>query len=410
MAFYKYVVTTSNGQRIEGEKESSSKEDLVAYLQSQSFTIISITENIGVNFNKLFQSDIGGLPLNDKVVLLKQLSTMVGANIPIIQAIDILIQQTEKKALKTKLQNIYKSIEAGTSLAEAFQKEQGILSEVHLNLLAAGEQSANLNEMLDKIAKDLEKTKSLRGKITGALIYPAIIFIAIILVVFLMITVMIPQVKDLYLSLGSDELPPVTQFLVTIGESFNNPFTVIILIITVASLFGLYKYSYATEKGAEFFDRLKLRIPIFGQLIQKSEIAQFCRLTSMLARSGIQIIEAIEIVGNASGNRIIKNIILNSKNEVIKGSTLSLAIAKYNEDRAFPVVLVRIIATGEESGKLDKILEDMSNFYEGEVQQLADNLTKLMEPLIMVIAGGLVGFLAIAVYLPIFQVGQLVES
>ncbi len=409
MAFFKYIVTTSSGQRIEGEKESPSKDDLVSYLQSQSFTIISITENIGLNFDRIFQSDVGGMPLNDKVVLLKQLSTMVGANIPIIQAIDIMVQQTDKKSLKVKLQNIYKSIEAGTTLAEAFQKEGGILNDVHLNLLAAGEQSANLNEMLEKIAIDLEKTKSLKGKITGALIYPAIIFLAIIVVVFLMITVMIPQVKDLYLSLGQAELPAITQFLVTLGESFNNPVTVIIWVVIIVSLLGLYKYAYTTPKGAEFFDRLKLKIPIFGQLIQKSEVAQFCKLTAMLAKSGIQIIEAIEIVGNASGNKIFKNIILNSKQEVIKGSTISLAIAKYNEKSAFPVVLVRIIATGEESGKLDKILEDMAAFYESEVQQIADNLTKLMEPLIMVIAGGLVGFLAIAVYLPIFQVGQLVK-
>jgi len=409
MAFFKYIVTTSAGQRIEGEKESPSKDDLVNYLQSQSFTIISINENIGFNLQKVFQSDVGGLPLNDKVVLLKQLSTMVGANIPIIQAIDILVQQTDKKSLKTKLQNMYKSIEAGTSLAEAFQKEGGLLSEVHLNLLAAGEQSANLNEMLEKIAIDLEKSKALKGKITGALIYPAIIFGAIIVVVFLMITVMIPQVKDLYLSLGQSELPAVTQFLVSLGEAFNNPVSIFIMVILLVSAFGLYKYTNTTPKGSEAIDRAKLKIPIFGQLIQKSEVAQFCRLTSMLAKSGIQIIEAIEIVGNASGNKVFKNIILNSKQEVIKGSTISLGIAKYNEKNAFPIVLVRIISTGEESGKLDKILDDMSAFYESEVQQLADNLTKLMEPLIMVIAGGLVGFLAIAVYLPIFQVGQLVN-
>ncbi len=410
MAYFKYVVTTSTGQRIEGEKESSSKDDLVKFLQSQDFTIISITENIGFDVSRVFQSDIGGLPLNDKVVLIKQLSTMVGANIPIIQAIDILVQQTEKKSLKLKLQNIYKSIEAGTSLAESFQKEGGILSDVHLNLLAAGEQSANLNEMLEKIAIDLEKSKNLKGKITGALIYPAIIFIAIIVVVFLMITVMIPQVKDLYQSLGQAELPAVTQFLVSLGESFNNIATLIIVVILAISIFGLYKYAYSTPKGAEFIDRLKLKMPIFGQLIQKSEVAQFCRLTAMLAKSGIQIIEAIEIVGNASGNKVFRNVILNSKQEIVKGSTVSLALAKYNENVAFPVVLIRIIATGEESGKLDKILEDMSVFYEGEVQQLADNLTKLMEPLIMVIAGGLVAFLAIAVYLPIFQVGQLVNA
>ncbi|CAG1022666.1 partial Type II secretion system protein F, partial [Patescibacteria group bacterium] len=186
--------------------------------------------------------------------------------------------------------------------------------------------------------------------------------------------------------------------------------TLIIVVILAISIFGLYKYAYSTPKGAEFIDRLKLKMPIFGQLIQKSEVAQFCRLTAMLAKSGIQIIEAIEIVGNASGNKVFRNVILNSKQEIVKGSTVSLALAKYNENVAFPVVLIRIIATGEESGKLDKILEDMSVFYEGEVQQLADNLTKLMEPLIMVIAGGLVAFLAIAVYLPIFQVGQLVNA
>lgn len=408
MAFFKYSVITSNGQRVEGTKEAPSKSDLVSFLQSQSFTIISISDTAGLNFSKLLQSDFGGLPLKDKVVLIKQLSTMVGANISIVQAVDILIQQTEKKSLKTKLQNIYKSIEAGTTLSDALRKEGGILSEVHLNLLAAGEKSANLNEMLDKIAIDLEKTKSLRGKISGALIYPAIIFIAIILVVFLMITVMIPQVKDLYLSLGQTELPAITSFLVAIGESVNNGVGVFVFILVILSIFVFYRYLKSTQKGLESIDRFKLKIPIFGKLIQKSEISQFCRLLSMLTKSGIQIVEALQIVGNAAGNSVIKKIIISSKDDVIKGSPISLSIAKYNEKNAFPVVLVRIMSTGEESGKLDKILEDMSVFYEKEVQQLADNLTKLMEPLIMLIAGGLVGFLAVAVYLPIFQVGQFV--
>ena len=203
--------------------------------------------------------------------------------------------------------------------------------------------------------------------------------------------------------------PPVTQILVTLGESLNNPVSLAIMVVVILSVIGLYKYAVTTPKGAEVIDRVKLKIPIFGQLIQKSEVAQFCRLTAMLAKSGIQIVEAIEIVGNASGNKVFKNIILRSKDEVIKGSTISMGLAKYNEKNAFPVVLIRIISTGEESGKLDKILEDMSLFYESEVQQLADNLTKLMEPLIMVIAGGLVAFLAVAVYLPIFQVGELVK-
>ncbi len=410
MAVFQYVVSSITGQRVSGEKEAANKEELINYLHSQNFTVISANEKIGVNFSKLFQSDIGGLPLADKVILLKQLATMVGANIPIIQAVDILVQQTDKPGLKAKLQNVYKSIEAGTTLSDAFRREPGLMSEVHLNLMAAGEKSANLNEMLDKIAKDLEKSKNLRGKITGALIYPVIIVSVMIVVIFIMLTTMVPQVKDLYTSLGQSELPFATQLLVNVGNSLGQPLTIITLLILVVGVFSIYKYAQSTEKGRELLDGFKLKIPVFGTLIQKSEVAQFCRLSAMLIKSGIQIIDTIQIVANASENTVFRKILLNTKEEVTKGSTVAVGLAKYNKKNAFPVILIRIIATGEEAGKFDKIMEDMSEFYESEVQQVADNLTKLMEPLIMIVAGGLVAFLAIAVYLPIFQVGQFVQS
>jgi len=408
---FKYVAVTNSGQRINGEKEAESREEIVNFLHSKDLIIVSVDETLGLNFKKLFSSEIGGIPLNDKVVLVKQLSTMVSANIPLIQAVDILIQQTEKDSLKEKLKNIYKSIEAGTTLSDAFKKEGGIFSEVHLNLLAAGEKSANLNEMLEQIAVDLEKSKNLRGKVSGALIYPAIIFTVMIIVIFIMLTTMIPQVKDLYLSLGQTDLPAVTQILVDVGTGLSNPLNLIVIFIIIVTLIILYRYTNSTKKGRETIDRMKLKLPVFGQLSSKAEVAQFCRVTSMLLKSGLQIIETLEVVSNASNSVIFKNIIQSAKEEVIKGSSLAVGLAKYNaKDKAFPLILIKIMGTGEESGKLDKILQDMSVFYENEVEQLANNLTKLMEPLIMVIAGLLVGFLAVAIYLPIFQVGQFVKS
>jgi len=409
MGVYRYIAITKEGERITGEREADSKDTVLRFLQDKNFTVVSLNEKVGVQLDKLLSGDVGGMPLKDKLVLVRQLSTMISAGIPIIQAIDILVQQEEKPAMKAKLLNIYKSIESGSSLSEAFRRQPGIFSEIHMSLLQAGEKSANLNEMLLKIADDLEKSNSIRGKIIGAMIYPAIIFIALIGVFVLMITTMIPQVKELYESLGQHQLPAVTQILVDIGNLFTNPFFLVVLVIVIISIIATYRYADTTEKGKRFIDRMKLKIPIFGGIIKKAEIVQFTRLLSMLMKSGIQIIDAITIVRNSSGNKIYKDILTKSIDEVTKGNGLAVSIAKYNEYDAFPIILVRIMSTGEESGKLDQILQDMSVFYQAELDQVTSNLTKIMEPLIMVLAGGMVAFLAIAVYLPIFQVGQYVQ-
>ena len=409
MPIYKYEAITKEGQRISGEKEADTKDIILRFLQDRSYTVVSVNEKLGFQFQKILSGDIGGLPLKEKLILVKQLSTMISAGIPIIQAIDILVQQTEKPSLKAQLQNVYKSIEGGTSLSEAFRKQPGLFSEIHLSLLAAGEKSANLNEMLLKIADDLEKSNSIRGKIIGAMIYPAIIFIALIGVFVLMVTTMIPQVRELYKTLGQSELPFVTQVLVDISNWFSNPFIIVLFVALIVAGIATFRYANTTVKGKRAIDKFKLKIPIFGKIIMKYEVVQFTRLLSMLMKSGIQIIDAIQIVTNSAGNQIYKDILAQSIQEVTKGNGLAVSIAKYNEADAFPLILIRIMSTGEESGKLDQILQDMANFYQAELDQVTANLTKIMEPLIMVLAGGMVAFLAIAVYLPIFQVGNFVQ-
>lgn len=408
MAEYRYIALTNSGQSIEGIKAGDSEQEVIESLKAGGLTPVLVEEKLTFNLNKAFNVEIGGISLAERVIFTKQLSTMIGANIPIVQALDILIQQTEKASIKEKFVRVYKSVESGISLSEAFKKEGGLLSEVQLNLMMAGEKSGNLTEMMQKIADDLEKSKKLKGKVTGALIYPAIIMVVMVGVMFVMITFMVPQVKQLYTSLGEDELPFITQFLVTIGESFGRIETIIIMIILGVSVYAGYRYYNGTPAGRLRIDSFKLRIPVFGNLSRKVEVAEFCRIMSMLLGSGIPVIDAMDITGKAIGNSVFREIVLKTKEDVTLGNSISIGMAKYNKKNGFPPILIRMLATAEESGKVGFVLDDLSKFYQEEVDQIAGNLSKLVEPIILVIVGLMVGFLAVAIYLPIYQVGQIV--
>jgi type IV pilus assembly protein PilC len=408
MSEYRYIALTNSGQSVEGTKTADSESEVVESLKASGLTPVLVEEKIAFNLNKAINVEIGGISLAERVIFTKQLSTMIGANIPIVQALDILIQQTEKPSIKEKFSRVYKSVESGISLSEAFKKEGGLLNEIQINLMMAGEKSGNLTEMLQKIAEDLEKSKKLRGKVSGALIYPAIIMVVMIGVMFVMITFMVPQVKQLYQSLGESELPFITQFLVTIGESFGRIESILIILILGASTFAGYKYYYGTEAGKLRIDAFKLRIPVFGNLSRKVEVSEFCRIMSMLLASGIPVIDAMEITGKAMGNAVFSQIVFKTKEEVTLGNSMSIGMAKYNKKSGFPPILIRMLATAEESGKVGFVLQDLANFYQEEVDQIAGNLSKLVEPIILVIVGLMVGFLAVAIYLPIYQVGQIV--
>ncbi len=409
MAMFKYVALNSSGGQIEGKKEAESKDELLRFLTNQGLTVMSITEDLGLNFDELGSIELTGISLKTKVLLSKQLATMIGAGIPLIQAIKIISEQAEEKFVQEKFSEIYKKIEAGSSLSVAFEQVGGIFSEVQINLIAAGEKSGNLNDMLDKVAEDLEKSKNLRGKITGAMIYPAIIFVVMILIMFVMIVFMVPQIEQLYTSLGAEDIPLVTRILVGIGKFASNPLFILTLIMGVIGIFISYRFFVSVPERKIIVDKLFLKLPVFGNLLTKIQLAEFCRLTSMLMRSGIPIIEAIEIVSKAMPSEVFKKVILDSKEELTKGNSLSIGIAKSNINNAFPTILIRIISTGEESGKLDQVLDDMNKFYEAEVEQITGNLTKLLEPFILVLVGGMVAFLAVAIYLPIYTVGNFIN-
>ncbi|MDQ6985167.1 MAG: type II secretion system F family protein [Candidatus Dojkabacteria bacterium] len=407
MAAYSYIAVSSSGNKIEGKREAATRDEIVEYLTRQNMTIITIKEDLAVGLKNLLNIEIGGMPLSERVLISKQLSTMISAGIPIIQAIEILKQQAEKESVRKKFEEIYRIIESGSPLSKAFQKVGGFFSDVQINLIAAGEKSGNLNEMLIKVAEDMEKGKNLKGKIVGAMIYPIIIFFVLIAVVAVMILFMIPQVKELYLSLGETELPGVTNFLVVLGETIGKPSTLFILIGSIAAIVFLYKSFTQKKENKIVVARIKLKIPIFGNLSMKIQLTEFCRLLSMLIKSGIPIVEALEIVSRALSNKLFSEIVSNSRNDITKGASLSLALAKNNDKAAFPLILIKMIATGEESGKMDVVMDDMAKYYEAEVEQITGNLTKLLEPIILLIVGGLVAFMAVAIYLPIYNVANI---
>jgi type IV pilus assembly protein PilC len=272
--------------------------------------------------------------------------------------------------------------------------------------MVAGEKSGNLNEMMQKIAEDLDKSKQLRGRILGAMIYPIILIVVLVIVIAAMLVFMVPAVEDLYSSFEGAELPGVTQILVNASNFVTSPAGIIGILAVVVFGVTSYRYYYSTPQGRRAIDRFLLKIPVFGSLQAKIQLAEFNRLISMLLKSGVPIVDALNIVANALSNTSFSELVENAALAVSKGNNLSIPLAK---GEVFPLMLLKMLATGEETGKLDQVTEDMGKYFDQEVQEITGNLTKLMEPVIMVMVGGVVAFLAIAIYLPIYQLGQFAQ-
>lgn len=405
MAVYTYTATDIKGRQINGKREAESADEVANFLHEKNLVIGSIRETISFQFGEILNIQIGGVPLKDRLIFAKQLATMLSAGLPLIQALEILVQQTENKGLQKKLSRVYKDVASGQKLSEAFRKEKSMFNETQINLLVAGENSGNLNEILLRIAEDLEKSKALRGKLVGALIYPVILLIALVGVFAIMLIFMIPAVSDLYSEFGAESLPWITTLLISMSNFLTNPVGLISIFGSIAIAYIGFRYYRLTAEGRYNVDKLTLKIPIFGNLITKMQLTQFCRLLSLLLKSGVPIVTVLETIANASGNRVFEAVIRDAAVQVAKGNPLSTQLAK--AEGVFPMVLLKMLATGEETGKLDQVSGDMAKFYEEEVNEITSTLSKVMEPLILILVGGGVAVMALAIYLPIYQLGEL---
>ena len=404
MPTYKYTAKERSGKTLKGSFESGTKDEAIQMLRKKDVVIISLEEERkktslipGLKFKK-------GVKLDEIVIFSRQLATMVDAGIPLVNALDILGEQMENQTFKNVILKIRDDVETGSSLSEALAKHSNIFSELFMNMVRAGESSGMLDEILDRVALYLEKTSSLQKKIKSALVYPiAVVIMALGITVFLMVKV-IPVFKDIYEGFGA-ALPKPTAVLISISDFMTHYFYVAIG-IAIAAGFALMRY-LKSDQGKLAFDRFKLNVPIFGTLVRKIAVGKFTRTLSTLIRSGVPILNSLEIVGKTSGNKVMEIAVEGVRQNVKEGEAIAEPLGKSG---VFPPMVVRMVSVGEQTGELEKMLSKIADFYDEQVDAAVTGLTSLIEPLIIAFLGIVVGGIVICMFLPILKITSVVSG
>lgn len=392
-----------------GVQEAPDVGTLVATLRSQGFFIIRIHE---VKKSKVFgvskgpaqkKGKSGNVKLDDLVVFSRQMATLVGAGIPLLQALDILSGQVEKEKFRLVLRNMYQEVQGGKSFSDSMEKHEKIFSALFINMVRAGEQSGSLEEILDRVATYLEKSSVLQKKVKSALMYPAAVTVMAFLITFGMLTFIIPKFAEMFEGLNA-ELPAATQFLINISRYLAANW--VIVLGGMGVFFFLLRQLLRTPGGRLVWDSYKIKMPVFGPLLLKVAVSKFSRTLATLIRSGVPILSSLEIVSKTSGNRRLELVIVSLMDSVKKGETISGPLAK---SEVFPNMVVRMIAIGEETGELEAMLTKIADFYEKEVDTAVDGLTSLIEPLIIAFLGVVIGGIVIALFLPILTLTQAIK-
>ncbi len=396
MSFYRYKGKTQQGEDIDGKVEARTKQQAVSALRERGIFVVSLRpfeENSFSAINQMF----AGVSQDDLVNFTRQLSTMISAGLGLTQALSILEQQSEKSALTKLIADLTRDIEAGNSFANSLSEHDDVFPTVYIQLVRAGEAAGVLDEILERLANNMEKNKEFRGKTKGALIYPVIVLAAMVIVASIMMIFVIPKLSDMYADFGA-ELPLATQLLI----NFSNFFASFWWLIFGAMAGGVYllKRWRATPTGRFMTDRWLLKIPVFGELRKKVILTEFTRTSALLLGAGISLLQALEILADAMDNVLYRNALMEAANKVEKGVSLSQALG---QQKVFPLILSQMTAVGEETGRLDEVLAKLSSYFESESEQSVKNLTTALEPIIMIVLGLGVGAMVIAIIMPIYN-------
>lgn len=339
----------------------------------------------------------------DIAMLTRQLATMMKAGVPLVQSFDIVADGLEHKGLQDLVMSIRNDISSGTSFAGALRKHPRHFDDLYCNLIDSGEKAGALEQMLERIATYLEKTELLKKKVKKAMTYPIAVVVVAIIVTAILLVKVVPQFEALFQGFGAD-LPVFTQMVVALSEWMQQWWFIVLLGI-VGSIFVFKEAKRRSQKFSDTMDKLNLKLPIIGEILDKSAVAKFGRVLSTTFAAGVPLVDALDSVAGATGNAVYRDAIQRIKNDVSSGTQLQASMRQVD---VFPVMAVQLTAIGEESGNLDEMLAKVAEHYEGVVDDMVDNLTALMEPMIMAVLGVLVGGLIIAMYLPIFQMGSVV--
>jgi type IV pilus assembly protein PilC len=402
MAEFVYEARARSGEVRKGVMEAESIEAVQNRLKAQNLNPVKVKKK-----PKEINIQIGS-PVSEQelVIFTRQFATMIDAGLPLVQCLDILSTQGDNKAFNNILRDIKGSVEQGATFSDSLKRHPKIFDDLYTNLVAAGELGGILDTILQRLAVYIEKRVKLKRQVRGALVYPSIIGLVATAVLVVLLTWVIPSFQAMFMDFGGeDALPGVTKFVINVSHGFVSNLYIIIPLV-IAIVVGIMA-SYRTKGGKEFWHRLLITAPIIGPVMRKIAVARFTRTLGTLLSSGVPILDAMTVVAMSSGNVIVERAINQTSEKIREGRTMAEPLL---ETKVFPPMVVQMIGVGEQTGALDQMLNKIADFYEDEVDVAVAALTSMLEPIMLVVVGGMVGFILIAMYLPIFSIAENVQA
>lgn len=401
MPSFSYVARDSvTGREIRSSVEAASEASAVAALLNRNLLVVSINEKLG----KKGKTAGGKVNLSDLVIFTRQLATMIDAGLAMVQSLQALADQTDNKVMRDVIKDVTTRVEGGDSFSEALQKHPKVFTRLYYSMVGAGEKGGLLAEILARLATYLENTARLRKKVKSALMYPvAVTVVAIGITTFLLVKV-VPVFASIFTDFGG-KLPTPTQYLINVSNFMKNNF--ILIFVALAAGIGGWIYYVKTPAGRAFWDAKRIKLPIFGQIAHKICLARFTRTMASLVRSGVPILEVLTIVQNTVGNVVMENALKTAAVDIERGEGISAALSKHP---VFPILIIRMLSAGEQTGKIDSMLERVADFLDEEIETTLDGLTSLIEPILIVFLGVVVGGIVVCMFLPIFKLSDLVSG
>jgi len=402
---YLWKGRTISGEIQTGEFESSSQDEVLSALRKKRIIITSVREK-PKGFKMNMPGMGAGVTTRDLAIFTRQFATMINAGLPLVQCLDILSKQTENVAFRQIISGVTREVEAGNTLAESLGKKenQRVFDELFVNMVEAGEAGGILDDILMRLATFIEKAEALKRKVQGAMVYPGVVMTVAIMATCFMLIFIIPTFARMFTGFGA-ELPLPTKIVMGLS-SFLRAYWWAMILGVVGTAVGLQRY-YRTEAGHLNIDRLLLKVPVLGDVLRKGAVARFTRTLGTLISSGVPILTGLEITARTSGNRVIQAAIMAARASIREGETIA---APLRESDVFPPMVVQMISVGEETGALDDMLTRIADFYDSEVDTAVDALTSLIEPIMIVFMGGVVGGMVVAMYLPMFKLINVVAG
>lgn len=394
-AIYEWTGKDRNGRVVHGEMRAGGQTQVRTLLRRQGIMANKIKKRRTRSGKKIKTKDIA--------IFTRQLATMMKAGVPLLQAFDIVGRGNPNPSVNRLLNDIRSDVETGTALSVAFRKYPIYFNSLYCNLVEAGEEAGILEDLLDRLATYMEKTEAIKSKVRSALMYPTAVIVVAFVVVALIMIFVIPAFEDVFSSFGAD-LPTPTMFVIAMSHFFVKWWWAIFLLLG-GGLYFFFQAWKRNEKMQTVMDRLMLRLPVFGDLVHKSVVARWTRTLSTMFAAGVPLVEALDSVGGAAGNAVYKTATDKIQQEVATGTNLTAAMTNAG---VFPSMVLQMSAIGEESGALDHMLSKAADFYEAEVDEMVAGLSSLMEPIIIVFLGTIIGGIVVSMYLPIFKLGQVV--